>query len=208
MPRATRTNTRDATRRQQREWVEGLAATTGRSFTALAQEAGLNPTTLTRFMNVSRYDGVLNATTVATLVDKWGAAPPGGIAAADAERGVDATPMRPDDAPAHADAIRALIAGRPDCSAWRVMSDVLELAGLRAGDVMLIDQAAEAQSGDVVCVQLELGVGAQTLFRVYDAPFAVAATHRPARIKPLLINGETVRIAGVMTEALRTRRAA
>jgi SOS-response transcriptional repressor LexA len=84
-------------------------------------------------------------------------------------------------------------------------SDLLQLAGVRAGDVLIVDMSLAPRDGDVVVAQQEIGAGARTLIRLWQQPNLVAAALDPTAARPLAVDGETIRIAGVMTDLLRCR---
>ena len=205
-----RSRTKFDTREKQLAWLLELMQITGKTATSLAVEAGLSDTTLTRFMNKPDYTGTLGNLTLATLSEFYGHPLPGFTPNAPAPSAPksEATVYDFENDKVHGGTIRQMIAGRREASCWRMNTPVLSLAGVREGDIMIVDQAATPAAGEVICLQVEGGNhGATTLFRVLDAPFAVAACMPIGGIKPLLINGETVRIAGVMTELLRARAA-
>ncbi|MCA0425395.1 MAG: hypothetical protein LCH61_19140 [Proteobacteria bacterium] len=209
LSRLPKSRTKQDTRAAQIAWVQQLIDVTGKTPTALAVEAGLSDTTLTRFLNQKDYTGVLAAMTIAVLAEFHGHPAPGATA----------TPGTPQPARTRneaalydiesdrkrSDTLRSILAGRADASVWQMQSDVLQLSGVREGDLIVIDSAEPAKAGDIICVQVEYDRSAKTVFRVLDAPFAIAASLPVGEIKPLLINGETVRIAGVMTDLLRSR---
>ncbi|MGH6822027.1 MAG: S24 family peptidase [Methylocella sp.] len=103
------------------------------------------------------------------------------------------------------EAVAHLLSGRPDAHAWTMKSDVLALMGVSAGDVVIIDQSVVPKNGDIVCAQVEDGLGAKTLFRVYQMPNLVGAGFDPSAVRPETVDGERVRVVGVMTELLRRR---
>lgn len=105
----------------------------------------------------------------------------------------------------HKDIVEKLLGSNPNASAWMIKSDVLALKGVRAGDIIIIDQSVEPRSGDVVCAQIEEGLRAKTVFRIYQPPNLVGAAFDPSAVRAEAVDGERVRIAGVMTELLRHR---
>lgn len=206
----SRRETRDAVRERQVSWVKSLPDATGQSLSRLAQDSGFANTTLTRFIKPTS-KGVLSPATIQAVAETAGVEPPAGLLGA--ERNVSA--FREDGAPYTSAmssedgtraAVAALIAGRNDAAPFLIKTDVLALAGIRKGDVLIIDMAATPRQGDVVCVQVETGAGAKTIFRIFQPPhLLVGASLDPNAVRPELVDGLRVRVAGVMTELLRRR---
>ena len=72
---------------------------------------------------------------------------------------------------------------------------------------MIVDQAVTPRDGDVVCAQVEQELGAQTIFRLYRRPWLVTAGLDPMGPRPDFVDGERVRVVGVMTGLVRARAA-
>lgn len=203
-----KSNTREAIRRAQRQWLEAAVRTRGESASQIAKAAGVSDTTVTRFLNNPNYSGVLTPLTVQRISDYTGLAGPG--VEESAERSVrafreEATPYQAETGDSHAAAVTALLAGRAHAYAMVMRSTVLELAGVRPGDIMIIDPLVTPADGDVVCAQLEDGLGATTVFRLFQMPNLVGATFDPRAVRPESVNGTTRRIVGVMTDLIRRR---
>jgi SOS-response transcriptional repressor LexA len=84
----------------------------------------------------------------------------------------------------------------------------MEDAGYMPGDILIVDLNAEPERGDCVCAQLyrwQVGT-AETIFRIYEEPYLLAATRHPDLRKPLLVDNDRVVIKGVVTEILRARK--
>jgi SOS-response transcriptional repressor LexA len=208
LPRATsaKTHTREAIRRAQREWLQAAVRARGESPSQIAKAAGVSDTTVTRFLNNPAYEGVLNPLTVQRISEYTGIAGPGAEEVERPMRGFreEAVPFlaEGDD---QATAVAALIAGRPHAYAMVMRSTALELAGVKPGDVMIIDPLVIPMDGDVVCAQLEEGMGATTVYRIFQMPNIVGAAFDPRAVRPESINGTTRRIVGVMTDLVRKR---
>lgn len=88
---------------------------------------------------------------------------------------------------------------------WRLGSRVVELAGFLPGDFIVFGIGEPARSGDLVVAQVETRQGsAETVIRIYEAPYLMARTLDPsAGARPLPVDGETVRIAGRFRRMLR-----
>lgn len=206
----TRTEISDAVRSAQIGWLDGVLARSGWSLSRLAKESGVSDTTLTRFRNSASYTGRLSPDVVAKIVARTGVPGPD-------TPGLEAMPTRGAqalreeaarwvaDVDGPSDPVAAALAGRADASAWVMKSDILALSGIRAGDVLIIDQSVEARDGDIVCAQQEVGLGARTLFRLWQYPNLVAASFDPTAEKPLQVDGRHVYIVGVMTDLIRRR---
>jgi transcriptional regulator with XRE-family HTH domain len=94
---------------------------------------------------------------------------------------------------------------------WRLASRAAELAGYMPGDYLLVDSAAVPVAGDLVCVQIvDQGSGsAETVFRIYDPPYAVVRTMDAAiSQKPQIVDQDRVSIWGAVVKSLRIRKGA
>jgi SOS-response transcriptional repressor LexA len=84
----------------------------------------------------------------------------------------------------------------------------LESAGYMPGDILMVDLNGRPEPGDVVCAQIYDRSGkAETIFRIYEHPFLVAATLDGRLMKPHLVDNDRVVIRGVVIASLRERRA-
>ena len=196
-------------REQQKLWLLNILQIMDVSASRLANETGLSDTTLTRFLKPD-HDGLLSADTINQIASYAGVPHPSGTEQTSAKvqhlREEEGAPYRAGDEEGMG---RALIAsalkGNLNAHAWTMKSNVLALAGIRSGDVLIFDRATEAKNGDIVCAQVEIGRGARTIFRMYQAPNLVGAGFDPLAVRPLQVDGEAIRIAGVMTALIRTR---
>jgi hypothetical protein len=107
-------------------------------------------------------------------------------------------------------AIQSIVAGivreRANAHAWVMKSDVLTLAGVRPGDVLIFESGLEARDGDIVRAQVENeSGGADTVVRLFRPPNLIGAGVDPSAAPIETVDGERVRIAGVMTELFRPR---
>ena len=198
-----RTEIKDGIRREQRDWLRRVIAESGMKASAFARRAGVSDTTLTRFLNDDQYEGALTPMTMAKLQAYVAEAAPPATGATAAGAPVEAEIWTPDGN--REEAVRALIAGRPSAYPFRLSTDAMHLAGLRSGDLAIVDMAELPRAGDVVCAQIEIGMGARTIFRLFQPPYLIAAANDPAAYRPEIVDGERVRIAGVVTESLRWR---
>jgi hypothetical protein len=193
-----------------RAWLKAVLEKTGLDPTGLAAKAGLHPSTLTRFVNnenvthdLSRrtVSGIEKATGIAYGQDKvrqrtLGLAEPEGSAyvveAGDGDSRID-------------EAVRYLVQAQNGLDPWRLKSRALELAGYLPGDVLIVDLNAEPEDGDAVVAQNYDG-GAETIFRIYQKPYLVAAATDRVPRRPLLVDDDTVMIRGVVVAMFRPRK--
>jgi AcrR family transcriptional regulator len=193
-------------RLQQREWLARVMREAGETLSGIADKAGISDTTLTRFFNDERYHGTLSSPTVQAISNTFGIAGPGVLSNVHQIAREEARLLQDDDVDDILKrAIAGLIGDRAAARPWLMRSNALALAGVRPGDIMIIDAAEAAKDGDVVCAEIEAGVSARTVFRLYQTPNLVAASFDPAAVRPELVDGVRVRIAGVMTDLIRRR---
>lgn len=204
--RSGKRQSKDAIRGVQKAWIEDVLRFTRKPASQLATDAGLSDTTITRFLNDDEHTSALSALTVSRIAESVGVAPPGG----DAPTGFreDATPYDAGEpAPANDGprVLEAWLAAHPDASPWLMRSDVLALAGVRQGDVIIVDMAITPREGDVVCAQIYEGMNARTVFRIWQQPYIVGAPLGGGPVRPELVDGRRVVIRGVMVQLIRRR---
>lgn len=199
----------EPTREEIRLWLNGVLKKTGLSASALARKAGVATTTLTRFLNDENYRGLPELSTLAKI------AAVGGVPAI----GLDAPAHRKQIGMAEGMAfkaktkrvqaiISALTGDREAAFPWMLTTDALEGVGYLNGDIVIVDDYQKPDVGDVVCVQHEQSAAeVSIIFRVYEPPYLVAAPIdaelRTRLRKPLLVDGSSVRIVGVVTDLVR-----
>lgn len=100
---------------------------------------------------------------------------------------------------------QALGGGKPGIDIWRVKSQAMALAGLLAGDFMLVDthQAERVKAGDTVVAQVYNRTGAMTVLRRFEPPVLVAASMDPADGRVHVVDGINVVIRGKVTASWR-----
>lgn len=197
-----------------RDFVRSVVEKTKTPPTRLATEIGVAPSTLTRLLNEP--DGgkaTLRATTIAKLERYSGlAAPtlelPDGARPAPGVR-EDAIPFEPQGADAAvAAAIKAIVGTRKNIDAWTIRSRALECAGYMPGDTVLVDLSTLPRAGEPACAQVYdwRGGSAETVMRIYEPPYLVAATYDGNLRKPLLVDDERVIVKGlILPHRLRPR---
>lgn len=205
----------DANRAQLRAWLKEVLDRTGETPTGLARKAGLAQSTLTRFMNnddapllglrsISKIAMAANTSPPGFALDHQIETAAGGGGFAEPEA-VPLAQFLP-NGDQRLDAIIELIKGkRKSADPWVLKSDVLKFAGYLPGDVVIVDLATVPAAGMIVCAQVYLWARgtAETIFRIYEPPYLVAATDAPHVRRPLLVDNNHVVIKGVVTESFR-----
>ena len=200
-------NTQSDTKR----WIAAIAQHLQLSASELARRAGLATSTITRYLNdqtgaigisqrsldaISQYSGFLPH-------QMPGAARAHGFSEPEAvPYSYDATEVRPEWLDG---AVAAVIGDATHKAAWVMKSSALDMIGIMPRDIMVIDMNRSPSAKDIVCVQItDFATGsAETLFRYYDAPFAVARSAKLGHIKPLLVDNEAIQIRGVVVASFR-----
>jgi len=211
MPRtSSRTEAQEQLRAAQLEWLDRILSSLGITPTELARKSELVHTTLTGFIAGKR-NRLLSSETINRIVAETGFPPP--VAPlADPARGFreeEADPFRHQVGGAEEEeAIRALVGCRENADAWVLRTRALELAGYLPGDIVVLDLGIEAKAGDVVCAQIYdiQRMRADTIWRIYEPPYLVAASADPALRKPH--RDDAAAIKGVVVGLVRPRRVA
>lgn len=102
-------------------------------------------------------------------------------------------------------AIDALIGDRPATDPWTLHTRALEGIGYLPGDILIVSLNMTPNAGQVVCAQeYRWSEGkADTIFRIYEPPYIVAASSEAAFRKPLLVDNDRVVIKGVVIASIR-----
>ena len=103
------------------------------------------------------------------------------------------------------DLAQRLYPGHNNASVWRITGRALEMAGYLPGDLVVVDLDRKAARGDAVCAQIyDLDNDtAQTVLRLFEPPYLVAASSRAEFRKPDLVDDERVKIMGVVVASVR-----
>lgn len=199
-------------RRKQLAWVEAILAHRNWKPSRLAREAGVDHSTISKWLNDPLNAAQLNTMTVEKLAIAGGI-PPYQTSAPATPRGLaesEAEPYRAlevEDAASRA--VYAAKGGRNGVDPWILRSRALENAGYMPGDVLMVDLNAEPRDGDAVCAQVYDKSGrAETVMRLFEKPFLVSATADAALRRPLLVDGIHVVVRGVVVASIRPRLAA
>lgn len=192
-------NQEERTRAVLIQWLDRVLAQTKWSKTKLAEVAGVNQTTITRFFGDAR-EGGMNAVTIAKIAAASGIAPPRGLGA-EPKGGFAEAQVAPYLAPkARSETLN------PNQTQWTVETDELVAIGMLRGDLFILDQAEIPQAGDQVIAQiynLEAG-SAQTVIRLYHPPFLFNPARQSAQ--PEYVDNERVRVIGVIIRSWREHR--
>ena len=195
----------------QRQYIEDILTRTGWTQTELAKRAGLDPSTLSRFLVRPDSSHALRPSTLKRIAQVSGipfddkkpndAATSHGFAESEAR--LLSEPL----STAVARAIAALGGGEPGTDSWVLHSRALELAGCRPNDILIVRLGETPLRGDIVCAQIYDWANhkAETVFRLFQPPYLVAASAEPALLAPIAIDGDKATIKGVVLHVLRTR---
>lgn len=200
------------TKTEQLEYIRRMLAHTGWSASVLAKRAGLDPSTLSRFLSNQREGHALRPSSIARLGDVTGLP----NQAKDQQ-----SVIRPTDGFGESEAsllempqgsdieatVNVLRARHSNVDAWTLNSRALELAGYRQGDILIVGLSAQPIPGDVVCAQIYdwNNNRAETIFRIFQPPFLSAATTDAKLMKPYFTDDGSTAIKGVVLHTLRTR---
>ncbi len=192
------------TSEQHREYLQRVIAHTGKPATRIAKEIGIAASTLTRLLNASEGStATLHARTIRKLQEYSGVSLFAGGDALPGPRGLaeDAVPFDAKSAdPAVSAAIKALIGGRQAADPWTIRTRALERIGFLPGDIVIVDLGRRPEAGDAVCAQVyDWGRSdAETIMRLYEPPYLVAASLDEQLRRPLVVDNERVIIKGVL----------
>ncbi|HML13623.1 MAG TPA: hypothetical protein VK456_09975 [Xanthobacteraceae bacterium] len=193
------------TSQQHREYLRRVIEHVGKPATRIAKEIGVAASTLTRLLNAPESStATLHARTISKLqeysgIPLFGGEPrllpgPRGLAE-------DAVPFDAKAAdPAVSAAIKALIGTRQAANPWTIRTRALERIGFLPGDIVIVDLGRLPEAGDAVCAQVyDWGRSdAETVMRLYEPPFLVAASLDEQLRRPLVVDNERVIIKGVL----------
>ena len=199
MPRADQ-----ETSRLHREYVRLVVERTGKAATRIAKELGIAPSTLTRLLKEESSSATLHARTLRKLQEYSGISFfAGDPSAPPTFRGLaeDAVPFDAKSAdPAVSAAIKALIGGRKAADPWTIRTRALERLGYLPGDIVIVDLGRRPEAGDAVCAQVYdwRRAAAETVMRLYEPPYLVAASLDEGLRRPLVVDNEQVIIKGVV----------
>jgi hypothetical protein len=194
------------TSRLHREYVRLVVERTGKAPTRVAKDLGIAPSTLTRLLKgPDSATATLHARTLRKLQDYSGIPPllGGDPSAPPTYRGFgeDAVPFDAKSAdPAVSAALKALIGTRKAADPWTIRTRALERIGFLPGDIVIVDLGRRPEAGDAVCAQVYdwRRAAAETVMRLYEPPYLVAASLDEGLRRPLVVDNEQVIIKGVV----------
>jgi len=193
----------------QRAYLASVMERTGWNQTELAQRAGLDPSTLSRFLNGGREGHALRQATIRKIAAASGLSASGEVMAPAAQGFAEneASPLEVGERSPLNAIIAALGQGRLNIDPWTLQSRALESAGYRPGDVLLVALDEIPALGDVVCAQIyDWTKGrAETVFRIFQPPYLIAATSDSRLMRPHLVDDGAVTIKGVVLHSMRGR---
>jgi transcriptional regulator with XRE-family HTH domain len=192
----------------QHAFIAKVLAKTGWSQSDLAARAGLDPSTLSRFLSKGREGHALRASTIQRIATASGFAFDSEIVAEIS--GFSESEAKPFEFVAQdrrAVAIKLLCDQNDSSDAWILKSRALESLGHLPGDVLIVGLNTTPHIGDIVCAQIYDWAkgGAETVFRIYQPPALIAATHDTNLLKPFLLTDNAVVVKGVVLHSLRSR---
>jgi hypothetical protein len=205
---ATKKNIQD----RQRNWLLEVLEKVQLKPSQLATSAGVSDTTITRLLNNKSYAGTLAPETIERIKDTYKVPGPEEYTSSRRSPLIGLSEASRFDARREssdlAAIVEAILRGRALVEAWRLKTQALESAGYLPGDLVFVEQLVsdqQAKPQDAVCAQVvdHQHGSAQTVWRVYDPPFLVAAAQDRTAYKPLLVDGDRVKIAGVIRESYR-----
>ncbi len=196
-----------------RAFILRIMGLTGWTQTELAQRAGLDPSTLSRFLSGSRSGHALRGSTIRKLeaISGLSFGPKHDATAKDSGATgfaePEAVPLSMTEANPLRQAIAALSRGKNNVDPWTLKSRALEGAGYRPGDILLVALGETPIQGDLVCAQIyDWTKGrAETVFRLFQPPYLVAATTDTTLMRPFVVDDGAVSIKGVVLHTLRER---
>jgi transcriptional regulator with XRE-family HTH domain len=195
---------------EQRKLIRSLLVQSGWTQTELAKRAGIDPSTLSRFLSGNQTDQTLRSSTLRRIEAIFGGT-------------LDLVPLQNPDPelqelneaeaePFKGVPLASLLpefgTGSAKLDPWVLKSRALDQLGYLPGDILFVKLGAPALKGDVVCAQIYDWANrqAQTVFRLFDPPYLLAATQQTALLRPHEVDQENVVIKGVVQHMLRLCR--
>lgn len=198
-------------RKKQLAWVHAIMRHKGVKRSRMAKDANVNHSTILKFMSDPLDVALLHTSTVEKL-ERYSGIPPYETGPVEPPQGFEekeSEPYAPTEESHLARAIQAIKAGRNGIDPWVLNSRALENAGYFPGDILIIDLNETPESGDIVCAQVYDRLGrAETVMRIYEEPYLIAATGDRTLMRPALVDNDRVKIRGVMLARISDRRAA
>lgn len=210
-----RSETKKTIQAQQRAWLMEVLKTVKLKPSQFAVGAGVSDTTITRLLNSDSYAGTLAPETIERIKSTYKVPGPEEYASHRRSSLIGLSEATRFDAREEdgelASIVNLILRGRSNVEAWRLKTLALESAGYLPGDILFVNQLADheqARPQDAICakvVDYQRG-SAETVWRIFDPPFLVAAAQDRTAYKPILVDGERVKIAGIIRESFRPHR--
>jgi hypothetical protein len=190
-------------------WIDWITAQTGLGDTPIAEKAGLAPNYLYR----KRGKSPLKPAMIRQIVEALNVPGPDAYQSQGARSlAEEAVPFKPDRNAVYTmnydTLLEQALANNPNVSAWTLNSHALETEGYLPGDILITDEKVAPFVGEPVCARImDAKSGkAETVFRILERPYLVAASSDPAFRKPLLIDDDHVIVVGTVVGSFRPRR--
>jgi len=191
---------------EQQAWVRAILSEHRLNMAELARKIGRSPTTIQRPMNDPNYTGMFSGRVLSEIADFAGLGimefpnRPKGLSENEAAPYIydskEITPFQ--------QATAALINNQPGRVAWRITTSMLDMEGVKPGDVLIVDLNRKPRTDDIVCAQFYSPARdrADTIFRKYAAPYLITSS-TTGTTKPVLVDDDAVKIMGVSIALLR-----
>jgi transcriptional regulator with XRE-family HTH domain len=189
---------------EQRSFIARVLAQTSWSATELARRAALDHSTLSRFIAGGREGHALRHSTIRKIENASGVSfDAQGFSESEARL------LLPTETGPLSPIIRAAINGKANTDAWVLTSRALENIGYRFEDTLVVELGLAPAPQDIVCAQIyDWQHGrSETVFRIFQPPYLLAACNDPVLMRPLLVDETVVSIKGVVVLQLRGRTA-
>lgn len=206
--RYTMTQFEDVARTRLKEWIVANCKRLRLTPSGVAGELKLAKTTLTDFLNDRHATRIPSGRTLAKLEAFFGERAPRLVDDLQETRYLGEPTLEPFDystAEQHeADTIRFFMRNSASQSAWRITSRALVKIGLAPGDLIILDTAiAPDPNGSLVVADVfDVDTKARRrVVRIFDqdtVPILSAATLDEELRRPILVDGKTVRVVGVV----------
>lgn len=194
--------------RNTKDWITAVAKYMNLSPSALGANAGVAPSTITRYLNDGSGTIGISKRTLEQLEDYSGIQLHAMPNARSGFSEADALPIEPHNQKASTvAAIAALTDGRNSVVPFEMKGWALDQVGVLPGDTIIIDMNLRPRKGDIVCAQVaDWQTGqAETVMRVFEPPFIMAASSKLGIQKPLVVDEDRISVRGVMIANLRIR---
>jgi transcriptional regulator with XRE-family HTH domain len=200
-------------REEIRRWLQATLIHMGWSGSDLAKRISVVPSTINRFLNDPDVKHSLSPKTLKAIEKATGIPALSypsqirGFAPVEAEAHFLSDNSSSQD-PVTDEALRNLRRAQSNLQFWQLRSQALEAVGFLSGDVLAVDISERPRNRDIVCAEVDLFQPGRidTVFRIFEAPYLIAATGALELMKPLVVDDAHVVIKGVVVNMLRPMR--